>query len=690
MTGNVLLGASFAAALASASCFAAGKRGQGKKFLLCAFVGVFLASCLLLYLILADRFDFAYVVGYSSSALPTVYKISAFWAGQQGSFLLWLLIHAAAGCVLANRAETSSQSLAVYMLLQAAVAVMVLTKSPFDAAEVAAADGVGLNPLLQDPWMAVHPPIIFFGYALLAVPFALSIGALAKNPASADWLGAARKWTLAAWAFLGAGIFIGGYWAYKVLGWGGYWGWDPVENSSLVPWLMATALLHLIKISFARKAVMPVAHLAAIFSYSFVIYGTFLTRSGILGDFSVHSFGESNVGLTISVLNAIILLGGLFFLAAKAKRLPQGTMYEAYMSREFLVLLGMLFVVFAAAIIFIGMSMPLLTKLANNPAAVDSSFYLRTTMPLAVFIAATMTVSAPTLYGKQKSITKNPFVFAPFFIGAGVAAYVGVGEILPVILAGVALTEIAASIVALKKGGLTLGGMTAHVGVGLSLFAMVVAGSGSQTVAHDFAVGEHAEILGRDIVYNGQEFATDGAKKYYVFAVDGRETKALTKLRKNGEDAAREPAIDKTASGDVYIAPSPLTAEREEIILKRNEIFYAGDVAYLLNGTIIEENIALAEISAMNADTTEEVRPFITLTDSGGTSEPVSFWNGEKRMRLTGISGDGLRIRLELLSSAEAEKNLPVTAQISVKPFIWLLWLGAALVVLGTFTAIKK
>ncbi|MBR1645627.1 MAG: cytochrome c biogenesis protein CcsA, partial [Selenomonadaceae bacterium] len=268
------------------------------------------ASLLLWHLIFADDFTVEYVASYSSTQLPTIYKVSAFWAGQQGSFLLWLLVHAATGLILTFR-RTQASALAIYFLLQAALTALVLAKSPFAENPAQVVEGVGLNPLLQDFWMAIHPPIIFVGYALLAVPFALSLGNLLTEAASRTWLEEARIWTLTAWSFLGAGIFVGGYWAYKVLGWGGYWGWDPVENSSLVPWLLSAVLLHLIDLARKKSAVLAPAHVAATFTYALVIYGTFLTRSGILGDFSVHSFASSTVGAAIAFVNALVLIGGL-------------------------------------------------------------------------------------------------------------------------------------------------------------------------------------------------------------------------------------------------------------------------------------------------------------------------------------------------------------------------------------------
>lgn len=268
-----------------------------------------------------------------------------------------------------------------------------LAKSPFVVSVTAVQDGVGLNPLLQDPWMAVHPPVIFIGYALLAVPFAYAMGALLKDEDQKSWLEPARRWALFAWGFLGAGIFIGGYWAYKVLGWGGYWGWDPVENSSLVPWLLAGAFVHILHVAKRRPAALSVLHLSVIFTFALVIYGTFLTRSGILGDFSVHSFSGTSIGMTLAVVNAIVLIGGLALLAIKAGNLPQGKLYEAHASREFCLLLGALVLVFISAIIFIGMSMPLFTQLIGKPAAVDTDFYVRTTLPLAIAMCLIMAAS---------------------------------------------------------------------------------------------------------------------------------------------------------------------------------------------------------------------------------------------------------------------------------------------------------
>ena len=210
MVGVISLALTLLLSLGAVLCFAGGsevgqRRGRILMGLSSAFAAV--ASIYLLILILNNRFDIAYVANYSAIELPLMYKISAFWAGQQGSFLLWLLIHAMAGLYLLRKHALPAAGLAVYMALQALLTVLVMAKSPFVPNPNVVENGIGLNPLLQDPWMAVHPPIIFVGYALLAVPFVYGMAALITGQQAKDWLPAARRWALIAWSFLGAGYF---------------------------------------------------------------------------------------------------------------------------------------------------------------------------------------------------------------------------------------------------------------------------------------------------------------------------------------------------------------------------------------------------------------------------------------------------------------------------------------------------
>ena len=691
MIGTVFLGGVLIFALGAAACDAQEKRRESNICSYLAGSSALGAAAALFVAILTDDFGYAYVVSYSSIDLPPLYKVSAFWAGQQGSFLLWLVIHAVVGMLLARRGHMGPAGRIVYQLLTALLVFLVFIKSPFAYAETVVPDGNGMNPLLQDPWMAVHPPIIFIGYALLAVPFAYSIESMLKAPADGGFLTPMRRWALVAWAFLGAGIFIGGYWAYKVLGWGGYWGWDPVENSSLVPWLLACVLVHLITVARAQRGAYYLVHLAAIFSYAFVLYGTFLTRSGILGDFSVHSFAGSDIGLYIALANGLVLLLGLGILAVRIERLPKGAVYPAHRSRAFLILLGMLLLVFITAIVFFGMSMPLISGLIGESAAVDTSYYVRTSLPIAVVLALLMGLGV-LLPRTEGRLVRPLWIFAAAVLGGAAAGAVGVAAA-AVFLAAFGLFAVAAAYAAFRAHRLGLGGMLAHVGAGLALLAFVLSGSGSQTTTVTLTPEVPQELYGHTVVYRGQAFAESGREKSYRYEVDGAACEAVTKLRANGEDAAREPAIARTLTGDIYIAPTPTAAERGEMILRRgrtvmgvNDYAYRyEDISYAPQGG--GKTLVTADIAVTDGETVETAQPAILATERGGTSRPVEVMGGKFRLRLTGVSGDDRDIRLELLPSAAEEAALPVAAAVSTKPGISLLWIACVLTVVGGIAA---
>lgn len=701
MIGTILLAAALAFSLLAALSFGAAWQGQstaryGRICFALSFLAAAAASVFLWALLLGNHFEYAYVAGYSSTDLPLMYKISAFWAGQQGSLLFWLLIHAAAALYLCTRERMGKAGLMVYAVLESLLVILVLAKSPFVLADMPMADGVGMNPMLQDPWMAVHPPIIFVGYALLAVPFAYCLGSLLEQAGAGRWLESARRWALLAWGFLGAGVFVGGYWAYKVLGWGGYWGWDPVENSSLVPWLLAGVFVHVLHVAVRRPAALSVLHLSVIFTFSLVIYGTFLTRSGILGDFSVHSFSGTSIGMTLAAVNAAVLIGGLLLLVMKAGTLPQGQMYVSHKSREFLLLLGALILTFLAVIIFLGMSMPLLTQLVGSPAAVDTDFYVRTTLPLAIAMSLVMGVGGLWRYGSQDTCAKSMSALALLILGAVAVFLAGVRSPGMLLLAAASSFLFGAAIAGWRRGLLRGGAAIAHAGVGLALFAMVISGCAGQSTSQTFETGDSITLAGHSVRYQGQTFAEDGTAKYYGYVVDGQEVRAMTKLHKNGEDAAREPAIEHEATGDIYIAPvPPKDTGRMELILRKGRMDMDDRFAYRFDDVTMEPQsdgrmLVTASIAITDGDTVEHAKPSILATADGGTSEAIPIFQGKKRIRLTGISGNDAQARIEILPSIEEESQIPVTAAVSTKPFIGLLWVGAVAAVLGCFAAIPS
>lgn len=317
----------------------------GKRFFLAHSVGVLSIVAVLFFLIFFHRFEYYYVWRHSSLALPTHYMISCFWEGQEGSFLLWMFWNAVIGLVLLRKqTEFKAPVMAIMAFAQVALSSMLLGiewgsfhlgSSPFELLRVerpdflqipilgslgignylqVITDGNGLNPLLQNYWMVIHPPTLFFGFATAAVPFAYSVAALWTGGQNRSWIRPALIWSLVCAGILGLGIIMGGFWAYESLNFGGYWAWDPVENASLMPWLLMAAAAHMLLIAKSTGRHLFAAHLLIQLSFWLVLYATFLTRSGILGEASVHSF--TDLGLSGQLLLFLLAFIGLSFWAA--------------------------------------------------------------------------------------------------------------------------------------------------------------------------------------------------------------------------------------------------------------------------------------------------------------------------------------------------------------------------------------
>src|SRR6202522_3025995 len=264
------------------------------------FGAVLLASIVLVICAFRCDFSLAYILHHSNRDLPGPYKFAVLWSGQEGSLLFWSLLLAAYGFVLRLRYKTDARLFAYASVVLAGVQIFFLSLLNFAAHPFAIlegplrADGSGLNPLLQYPEMVIHPPMLYLGYVGFTVPFAFALGALIMKYPGEKWIHITRRWTMVTWIFLTCGVFLGAHWAYSVLGWGGYWGWDPVENASLMPWLVGTAFLHSVMMQ-EKRGMMKVWNVWLIFTtFMLTILGTLLTRSGLVS--SVHAFAESDIG----------------------------------------------------------------------------------------------------------------------------------------------------------------------------------------------------------------------------------------------------------------------------------------------------------------------------------------------------------------------------------------------------------
>ena len=338
---------------------------------------------------MTSDFSVLNVVQNSHSAKPLIYKISGVWGNHEGSMLLWVLILALFGGVVAlSRNSVPMRLQANTLAVQAAVTIAFLlfiltTSNPFTRVVPAPMDGQDLNPLLQDPGLAIHPPLLYIGYVGFSISFAFACAALIDGRIDAVWARIVRPWTLGAWAFLTLGIAMGSYWAYYELGWGGWWFWDPVENASLMPWLAGTALVHSTVVMEKRDALKVWTILLAILTFSLSLLGTFLVRSGVLT--SVHSFAVDPERGTFILGILILFIGGsLALFAWRAPMLKQGGLF-APVSREGALVLNNLFLATACATVFIGTLYPLaLEVLTGEKISVGAPFFNFTFLPLIV------------------------------------------------------------------------------------------------------------------------------------------------------------------------------------------------------------------------------------------------------------------------------------------------------------------
>jgi cytochrome c-type biogenesis protein CcmF len=357
---------------------------SAQNALVAAFGTTLVASVVMLMALVRHDFSFTYVATHTSRDLPTGYTISAFWGGQAGSLLLWLLVltgYAALAVVLNRRASREVIAWTVPVLAGVAVFfawLLVAVASPF-ATQAAPADGAGLNPSLQNPYMIARPPLLYLGYVGLTVPFAFAMGSLLAGRTDERWIVATRRWTLIAWTALGIGQLLGAHWAYVEVGWGGYYAWDPVENAALMPWLAATAYLHSVMIQ-EKRGMLKVWNMVLVsLAFGLSLFGTFLTRSGVVT--SIHSFTQSAIGpwfLGFIVVVVAFAVGLIFY---RLPLLRVKTRLESLVSREAAFLYNNLLLVALCLTVLWGVAWPLLSELVRGEAVVVGrpyyDFFLR-------------------------------------------------------------------------------------------------------------------------------------------------------------------------------------------------------------------------------------------------------------------------------------------------------------------------
>jgi cytochrome c-type biogenesis protein CcmF len=583
---------------------------SAENALVAAFGTSLVASAVLVAALLRNDFSFVYVAQNTSRELPTQYTLSAFWGGQEGSLLLWLLLLTgyAAAALLVNRRSARDLTAWVTPVL-AAVAVffaflLVAVASPF-AVHAAPPDGNGLNPSLQNPYMMAHPPMLYLGFVGLTVPFAFAMGALLARRTDERWIVATRRWTLIAWTALGVGQLLGSHWAYEEVGWGGYYAWDPVENAALMPWLAATAFLHSVMIQEKRGMLRVWNVLLVILAFSLSLFGTFITRSGILS--SIHSFTESDIGPWFLAFIGVVVFGSLGLVFVRLPLLRARTRLESLVSREATFLYNNLLLVALTLTILWGVAYPIVHEAVVGESRIVGpgyyNFFLRVFgLPLLLLMGL-----GPLVAWRRASLRS---VGAAFAWPAGVALATGIallalgaGSSIPgliaytfsaFVLASIALEFIrgtrarralsggswpAAFSALVGRNRRRYGGYVVHAAI--VLLAIGVAGSSAyDSVAEGrLARGDVLEVGDYRLAYRGLEERE---------AANATEVRAVLAVERGGEDL-----------GTVEAGKNAYTAERQV----SNEVGIRSD---LLTG---EDLFVIAE--QVNADGTVYLRVFV-------------------------------------------------------------------------------
>lgn len=586
------------------------KEGPAKVARAMYYVLMFLvmsASATLLIAIATHNFDFTYVQAYSSRQLEPPFLYAAFYSGQEGSFLLWTLLVSMVGLVVIEYTRShgiEAETMAFYSLVLVFLTLMLVAKNPFaylwetfaregttrEFIEAIKGDssryeGRGLNPVLQNYWIMIHPPMLFMGFAAMTAPFAFAMAGLWRRQYH-DWTRFAQPWIVAAVLVLGIGITLGGLWAYETLGWGGFWAWDPVENSSLVPWLLATALLHTTLVQRRTKGLVRTNFLLAIAAFGAVLYSTFLTRSGILGDTSVHSFVEP--GYFVYVLLLVFLLSflalGISLLLLRWRDIGKHVIKRgvfALSSREFLLSIGAILLLLSAAIVLLGTSYPILAEVIGKPkAAIEPRFYNELHLPL---IALMLVVNGLSIVAGWSQTTSARIAKG---IGTAIAASVVVvafGLAFGVIANWFAALAIASAMIAFIINGqqivrllrnrkpLALGAFLSHVGLAILVIGIVQFAWTSTTMHLRLVEGVPNTAFGYTFTLLGKEqlekHLRDREKYRYIVAVEknGTERYAYPVVYYSDFNKRQapflEPGIISTFGHDVYLAPKALDAE---------------------------------------------------------------------------------------------------------------------------------
>ena len=588
-TAGVALG--LAASLLGVLTLAVGLRSRrpallrlGRSYAWLVLGGAVLATIAIERALITRDFSLQYVAGNGSADTPALYNVATMWAALEGSIVLWALILAGftVGVVVKFRARLTDPLVgwaSLVMLVVCAFFFLLLAgpANPFTTvAGVIPTVGPGPNPLLQNhPLMAIHPPMLYLGYVGFTVPFAFAVAALVTGRLGEGWLAATRRWTLLAWGFLTVGIGLGSWWSYEVLGWGGFWAWDPVENASFLPWLTGTAYLHSVMVQ-ERRGMLRVWNLSLLLAtFSLTILGTFLTRSGVLD--SVHSFTESPIGVWLLVAFAATVVVTVGLIGWRGDRLRSPGSIDSPVSREGAFLLNNLLFAAFAFVVLLGTVFPLVVEAVNDERiSVGTPYFNRMTAPIGLALLFLMAVAPALPWRKASGELLWDRLRWPAWAGVAalvVAVAVGARGISPLLAFGLggfaaaaAIRQLVVAVGAARRQGASTfrafvgrsnGGMIVHLGVVVVAVAFTAASSYTTSATYTLAEGDRATIAGHTVTYEGMNPED----------VEPRRTFVSARIRVDG-DGVFEPGLNEFPNATQTIGtPSVRVGAVEDVYL---------------------------------------------------------------------------------------------------------------------------
>ena len=743
---------------------------------------VMVASALLWYAIINHDYSYKYVYDYSSNSLPFGFLIASFWGGQEGSFMLWLLLSSIVGIILqsytSKRGDLEKRVMPVFTLHTTFLLVMVspLFKDPFayiwsEPLFVAAkhinsafinqpwlqsfvfsdgnsgqtfvkvshtlystlaasgihmsqliVDGKGLNPQLMNFWMQIHPPILFTGFSMATVPFTFAMAAMMKNDYR-DWVRQSFPWVLAGAGILGLGIMLGGYWAYEMLGWGGYWAWDPVENSSLIPWLVGVAAIHTLLVQRKSQSKGGIGKYArtnlilCIMVYILVLYSTFLTRSGVLGDASVHSFVDPGmlVYLFLLIFIGTFLLLGFGTLIYRWKYLnAEISRDEGLLSRDLALFTAAIVLSSSALVVLVGTSLPIFGS------SVDKFFYNQMHVPIAIIIGLLNGLSLLLKWNQTKGediVKKSVFsISAAIILTVLIVLFGGISDIMMIILsfsAAFALfvnIEIAIQII---RGNMKmLGAYISHIGIALFILGVIGSAAYSKEVNIDLIKNVPQEAFGYQLTFTGWHPVENNTK--YAFTVEMKKgdknysIDPIMYISDYSNGLMREPAILTTMTKDIYISPLGYEDQNNQE-QGQSASLKIGDKINFNGSEIVYKEFIKPDLSVMmsggnfqmgtNLTVTKDgkiynIEPTIKRDQSGFNYIPVTIQDADIKIELKKIDpttqqAEFILTKLDTNKSAAPPKEV-LTIAASVKPFINFVWGGVLVMVLGFFVSVAR